>query len=212
MHWISRLYSARRAWPALAALAVAALALPAYAHRIEKHYPVDGKPVVVLRNANGHVEIKSWSKPEVMVVGDHGSSNVEIDAEQAGQRVEIVTRVLNPSAKPTDLQADFQITVPEETQLQIKTESGNILVDSVHGDMTLETIAADVNLQHVSGFLKVNTAEGTIICTECDGHFEATSVSGNIQLLRPVMSYVQVHTTAGNIFFDGDFVSHGLYY
>jgi DUF4097 and DUF4098 domain-containing protein YvlB len=197
--------------PALAGAAVVfALALPVSAH-VEKHFNVQGRPVVILQDASGHIEIKSWKKQEVLVVGDESSKNVMIDTEQAGSRIEVDTQIVDSSARAADLQANYVITVPEETELQIRTESGSIVVESVHGDLTFETILGDVNLQDVGGMLSIKSTEGTIICTRCDGSISAQTVSGNVKLFQPIMDHVTVHTTAGNIFFDGDFLKHGIY-
>jgi DUF4097 and DUF4098 domain-containing protein YvlB len=197
--------------PVLAGAAVVfAFALPVSAH-VEKHFNVQGRPVVILQDASGHIEIKSWKKQEVLVVGDESSKNVMIDTEQAGSRIEVDTQIVDSSARPADLQANYVITVPEETELQIRTESGSIVVESVHGDLTFETILGDVNLQDVGGMLSIKSTEGTIICTRCDGSISAQTVSGNVKLFQPIMDHVTVHTTAGNIFFDGDFLKHGIY-
>jgi DUF4097 and DUF4098 domain-containing protein YvlB len=207
---LSQLSAARSFRPILGAALLAALAIPAAAH-VEKHFAVDGRPVVILRNANGHIEIRSWNKNEVFVVGDTSSRSVDIDTEQAGARVEIDTQILDASARPADLQTNYVITVPEETELQIRSDSGAIVVESVHGDLSFETIAADVNLQDVGGVLNVKSTEGTIVCTRCDGTISAQTVSGNVSLFQPIMDHVTIHTTAGNIFFDGDFLKHGIY-
>ncbi len=208
---LTRVHTNPSARMIFAAMALAAMALPASAHRVEKHFAVEGKPVVTIHNSNGRIQVKSWNKPEVMVVGDHGSSSVEVETEQAGSRIEINTRVLSNSARGIDLQADYQITVPEETQLTIRTDSGSIVVESVHGDLRFETLAANVSLQDTGGVLFVRTADGSILCARCDGRIDAESVSGNVQLLQPVMDQVTIHTTAGNILFDGDFLRHGIY-
>jgi DUF4097 and DUF4098 domain-containing protein YvlB len=197
---------------AVAAAVLAALALPALAHQVEKHFTVDGRPMVIIRNSSGRIQVKSWTRQEVMVVGEHASNSVDVETEQVGSRVEIETRVLNDSARGADLQMDYQVTVPEETELQIRTDSGSIMVASVHGNLTFDTLAADVNLQDVGGMVMVTTADGSVVCSRCDGtYFRAESVSGNVQLLQPVMDKITVHTTAGNILFDGDFLRHGLY-
>jgi DUF4097 and DUF4098 domain-containing protein YvlB len=198
---------------ACAAAMLGAMALTASAYRIEKHFSVDGRPVVTIHNASGRIQVNSWNKPEVMVVADHGGNSVDLDTEQAGSRIEIATRVLNDSARGADLQMDYRITVPDETQLEIRTDTGSIVVESVHGNLTFDTLAGDVNLTNVGGVVVVTTGDGSIVCSRCDGEsFKAESVSGNVQVLQPVMDRVSVHTTAGNILFDGDFLSHGLYY
>ena len=195
-----------------AAAVLATFAITASAHRVEKHFTVVGRPVVTIHNSNGRIQVKSWNKPEVMFVADHATSNTEVESEQVDSRIEIGTRVLNAAARSADLQADYTVTVPEETELQIRTDSGTITVASVHGNLTFDTLAADVNLQDVGGVVMVTTADGSIVCSRCDGaSFKAETVGGNVQILQPVMDKITVHTTAGNILFDGDFRSHGLY-
>ena len=197
---------------ALAAAVLATLALSVSAHRVEKHFTVEGRPVVTIHNSNGRIQVKSWNKAEVMFVADHATANVEVESEQVDSRIEIGTRVLNASARSVDLQADYTVTVPEETELEIRTDSGSITVASVHGNLTFDTLAADVNLQDVGGVVMVTTADGSIVCSRCDGSsFKAETVGGNVQLLQPVMDKITVHTTAGNILFDGDFLRHGVY-
>ncbi len=196
----------------LAAAILAGTAWTASASRFEKHFTVTGRPVVTVKNSNGRVEVKSWNKQEVMVSANQIGKNAAVDTEQAGSRVEISTRLLNDSARSADMQVDYQILVPEETELTVRTDSGSIVVESVHGDLTFDTIAADVNLKGVGGVVVVTTADGSIVCSMCDGrYFKAETVRGSVQLMQPIMDKITVHTTAGNILFDGDFLRHGMY-
>ncbi len=196
---------------ALGAALLFLMAAPASAHRVEKHFNVEGRPVVTVNsNARGRVEVKSWKKLEVAVVANH-SSDVEVDTEQAGNRIEVVTHLLKQNAKPSDLQADYQITVPEETELQVRTDSGSVVVERVFGDMTFETVAADVQLQEIAGYLGIKTIGGSVMCVRCAGHMEVNSISGNVQLMQPQMDNVRVQTTSGNVLFDGEFLRRGIY-
>ena len=194
----------------LAALLLA-LAAPASAHRIEKHYTVQGRPVVTVRNSQGRIEVRSWKKPEVVVVGNHTSDKVEVDTEQAGNRIEVTTHVITGNPKPADLQADYTITVPEETELQVRTDSGSVIVERVYGDMTFDTVTANLQLQDVYGYLVIKTLGGSVVCTRCAGRIEVNSISGNVTLLQPQMDNVRVQTSSGNILFDGDFLRRGIY-
>lgn len=195
----------------LAVALVLTLAAPVSARHIEKHYTVDGRPVVTVRNANGRIEVKSWKKFEVVVVGNHLSDKVEVDTEQAGNRIEVNTHVLNENVKPADVQADYTLTVPEETELQVRTDSGSVIVERVYGDLTFDTVAADVQLQEVGNYLVIRTVSGSVTCTRCLGRIDVRSIGGNIQLLQPQMDNVQVQTTSGNIYFDGEFQRRGIY-
>jgi DUF4097 and DUF4098 domain-containing protein YvlB len=196
----------------LAAAILAGTAWTASATKVEKHFTVTGRPVVTVKNSNGRVEVRSWNRQEVSVTANQIGKNAEVDTEQAGSRIEISTRMLNESARSADMQVDYQILVPEETELTVRTDSGTIVVESIHGDLTFDTIAGDVNLKSVGGVVVVTTADGSIVCSLCDGrYFKAESVRGNVQLMQPIMDKITVHTTAGNILFDGDFFRHGMY-
>jgi hypothetical protein len=180
--------------------------------RLERHFAVKGKPVVVIHNiGNGRIEVKAWKNSEVVVTGTKASEKISIDSEQAGDRIDVISRVVDGSAKPSEMEADFQLTVPEETELQLKTQTGLIYVEQVMGDMTLDSVAGDVHLKEVSGYIIVTTTGGSLVCTQCAGKLEFTSISGSAQVLQPALNNVQLRTMTGNILFDGDFVRTGLY-
>jgi Putative adhesin len=179
---------------------------------IEKHFSVTGRPVVVIHNvANGRIEVKSWKNPEVAIVGTQSSNKIGFDIEQVGDRVDVIANVLNPAAQPLELEANLQLTVPEETELQLKSETGLIYVEQVVGDMKLESYAGDVHLKEVSGYIIVKTTGGSLVCTQCAGKLDFSSIGGNAQILQPQLNNVNLMTTTGNILFDGDFVRTGLY-
>jgi hypothetical protein len=179
---------------------------------VERHFTVQGRPVVVIQNiADGRIEVKSWKNSEVVVSGARTSDKIGIDMEQVGDRIDVTTNILDSTAQPPETQANLQLTVPEETELQLKTQTGLIYVEQVTGDMTLESVAGDIHLKEVSGYIIVTTTGGSLVCTQCAGKLKFDSVSGSAQILQPGLTNVNLHTTTGNILFDGDFVRTGLY-
>src|SRR5580700_9296957 len=179
---------------------------------VEKQFKITGRPVVVIHNvANGRIEVKSWKNSEVDVVGTQSSNKVGFDIEQVGDRIDVTATILDPAAQPLELEADLQLTVPEETELQLKTETGLIYVEQVMGDMKLESYAGDVHLKEVSGYIIVKTTSGSLVCAQCAGKLDFSSIGGNAQILQPQLNNVNLMTTTGNILFDGDFVRTGLY-
>src|SRR5580704_13594509 len=126
------------AWIACGFLIVTAA--PAWADHVEKHFKVDARPVITLHNPNGAVIVKAWTKPEVMVIATPASSSVGVDAEQTGNRVDIMTHPTSDSVSAEELRADFEIRVPEDAELQIHDDSGAVTVNSVLGDMNVETV------------------------------------------------------------------------
>jgi DUF4097 and DUF4098 domain-containing protein YvlB len=178
----------------------------------ERHFTVTGRPVVVIQNvATGRIEVKSWKNSEVDVVANQNSSKIGFDIEQAGDRIDVTANILDPNAQPLELETSLLLSVPEDTELQLKTQTGLIYVEQVRGDMTLESVAGDVHLKEVSGYIIVRTTQGSLVCTQCAGKLEFESISGGAQILQPALSKVNLHTSFGNILFDGDFVRTGLY-
>jgi DUF4097 and DUF4098 domain-containing protein YvlB len=180
--------------------------------RVEKHFTVKGRPVVVIRNiGNGRIEVKSWKNSEIVVTGTKASEKIAVETEQAGDRIDVSSSVVDSTASAKEMEANFQLTVPEETELQLRTQTGLIYVEQVTGDMTLDSVAGDVHLKEVSGYIIVTTTGGSLVCTQCAGKLEFSSISGSAQVLQPTLNNVKLRTMTGNILFDGDFVHTGLY-
>jgi DUF4097 and DUF4098 domain-containing protein YvlB len=187
------------------------LAGPAYADHVEKHFTVQRKPVITVHNASGRIQVKAWNKSEVLVVCTNVTGKTSVETEQVMNRIEVATTVMDDKASPDELKADYEITVPVESELNVRTDSGNVTVDSVHGDMTFDAVGANLQLSDVEGYLVIKTIDGSLLCTRCAGKLEANSISGNMQLLQPSLDSVRVQTSSGNILFDGNFLSRGVY-
>ncbi|HEV2388824.1 MAG TPA: DUF4097 family beta strand repeat-containing protein [Candidatus Acidoferrales bacterium] len=198
-------------WGAAVSLAIALAGVPAFARHIQKKFRVGSHPVVTLRNSSGKVTIHSWPKPEVQLAADPRSDKVEVDAGQQGNMVEVTTHLLTDNITPSELEADIQLTVPEETELSIHNDSGEVDIQKLLGDVSVETVAADANLEGVTGYITVHTVGGTFTCNQCSGRIEANSISGAINLLDSESSNVQVRTSTGNIMLDSDLLPNGLY-
>jgi DUF4097 and DUF4098 domain-containing protein YvlB len=180
--------------------------------RFEKHFAVKGRPVIVLQNvANGRIEVKSSKNAEVIVSATQASNKIGIETEQADERVDITATVLDNSAPANELEANFQLTVPEEAELQLRTQTGLVYVEQVMGDMTLQSVAGDIHLKEVSGYIVVRTTGGSLVCMQCAGKLDFNSISGNAQVLQPGLTNVTLFTMSGNILFDGEFIRTGIY-
>jgi DUF4097 and DUF4098 domain-containing protein YvlB len=199
---------------ALASLTVVLLAGPAFAQtrRIERRYTVTGKPVIILQTPSGRIHVKAWNRNEVVVLGQYAGGRVLVESEQVDNRVEVFSRPVGPaSPSPSEARADFEISVPAEAELQVRTDSGNVTVESVHGDMSFDTVAADLVLQDVQGYLVIKSIGGSLLCTRCGGRLDATSISGSLRIMQPLLHHVRLQTSSGNILFDGAFVNRGIY-
>ncbi len=184
---------------------------PAHADRMEKHFAVQSKPKITVRNSSGQIVVKAWAKNEVLVTWTNASGKAVVETEEAGNRVEVATRMSEDGAPAEDYKTNFEITVPVESELNVRTDSGNVTVDSVHGDMTFDTVGANLQLSDVDGYVVVKTIDGSLVCTRCSGKLDANSISGNVQMVQPTLDSLRVQTSSGNIYFDGSFLSRGIY-
>ncbi len=138
--------------------------------KFEKRFTVKGRPVVSIQNvANGRIEVKSAKTQEVIVSGSQLSNKIGVETEQADDRIDVTASVLDANAPSAELEENFSLVVPEETELQIKTQTGLIYVEQVMGDMKLESIAGDITLKEVSGYIIVRSTGGSLKCTLCAG-------------------------------------------
>lgn len=207
-------FPAKWNWSAIALLAPSLLlfgALPASAHHMEKHFRVQSQPVITIHNPSGQITVKAWTKQEVMIVADHASPQVEVDAEQTGNRIDLLTHQLSDNIAPEDLRADYVLSVPEDAELQIHNDAGEVNVTNVLGDMNVETVAAGVDLEDAAGYLTVKTVGGSFQCLRCAGRVEASSISGSFRFLDLRSYHVRAQTSTGNILFTGEFLPNGLY-
>jgi len=195
--------------PATAAAADSGAA--AAGHRLDKRFSVDGRAMVTVRNAQGTIVVKSWERSEVEILATHSSDGVEVDAVQNGNRIEVVTHVTKQGISPAELQANYEILVPEETELEIKNDSGFVSVTRVYADISVDTVLSKVELSDVSGVLTVHTVDGGFTCTRCVGRIEFSSTSGGARFLQATSRSLHAQTFSGELFYDGQFAPNGNY-
>jgi len=179
--------------------------------RITQHFRVEPHPVVAIHNPSGTVTVRAWTKSEVMVIANRATTDVEVDAEQTANRIDVITRQVSDTAAPGDLRTDLEINVPQDTELEIHDDAGGVNVSNVLGDMNVETIAAGVDLEDASGYLNVKTVDGSFQCVRCTGRIEVSSISGNFRFIDIHSPYVRAQTSTGNILFNGEFLPNATY-
>lgn len=183
----------------------------AFAHHLQKQFAVEPHPLITLHNPSGTVIISSWSKPTVTIVADHNSEKVEVDAEQVGNRIDVVTHVLAENVSPNDLRANYVITVPEDSELQVHSDTGSIAISRILGDTSVETVGAGIDAEDIGGYLVVQTVGGGFQCMRCSGRIEVHSISGDLRLVDDHSSSIFAQTSTGSILLDGDFLPNGVY-
>jgi DUF4097 and DUF4098 domain-containing protein YvlB len=192
---------------------IAALATLASAQaRKEFRYTVGPHPSISINNPYGPIVVKPGSGNQVLVTATLHSPKVEVDQSQGGNRVDILSHLL-AGANSESGRVEYEIQVPADSSLTLRSTTGPLQAERLHGDVSVEGAAATVQLRDISdAHVHVKTLNGPVTLTNIrDGHVEITSVSGNVVLTFVDGPLVQVNSASGKISYDGDFGSGGEY-
>jgi Putative adhesin len=151
-----------------------------------KSFPLTARPTVVLEVDDGRIQVSAGAGKQVSAnVSTTGwriaPGEVQVDARQDGDRVEITVRV--PRGHRFAVGARWvhvQLTVPNESDLNLHTRDGSITADGVKGTQRLRTGDGSIEATRLDGSVNLDTRDGKI---RVDGRFdllEARTGDGSI--------------------------------
>lgn len=180
--------------------------------RKEYRFNVGPQVNVSVDTQYGAISVKPGAANQVVITATAKSERAEVYTGQNGNRVEVGSR-LRPGADAQSGRVDFEISVPPDATVHLRSASGPITADGLQGEVTLEGAAAQVEARNLSrGHLVVQTMNGPITLNNVHaGHVEITSISGDIHLNGVTGQVVKIDTTSGKIAYSGDFGSGGDY-
>jgi DUF4097 and DUF4098 domain-containing protein YvlB len=179
--------------------------------RFEKVFPITKNPCVMITNYTGIVTVRGWQRQEVKVIAANFTRNVEIDTELIGGKVKIATHVLDKLATAEKARVDYQIFVPEDSNLDIQTNMGTLEVENIRGKIEIDAVEATVKVQGVSGYLQARSLGSKLTISNASGIVQTNTVSGDILFDHLQSNSVNANSTLGNISYDGEFISRGKY-
>jgi DUF4097 and DUF4098 domain-containing protein YvlB len=160
----------------------------------------------------GAISVKPGTATQVVVTATLKSGNVEVDKQQNGNRIEIASHLLQGADQQMG-QVDYELLIPPDATVNLRSSTGPLSAEHLQGDLTLEGADAVVNIRSVqNGHVHVRTMGGPITLTDIrNGHIEIASISGDVHLKSVTGPLVQANSGSGKIFYDGDFGSGGDY-
>jgi DUF4097 and DUF4098 domain-containing protein YvlB len=203
----------QRAARIVAVAIVAAVALGAGQARKEYRYTVRARSSVTITNQYGPISVKPAPGNQVLITATTHSDKVEVDQNQSGNRVDILSHLL-PGANADNGRVEYEVQVPPDTSVTLHSTTGPLSAEKLRGDVILEGATAKVDVRDVSdAHVHVRTLNGPVTLTNIhDGHVEITSVSGDVTLNSVNGPLVQVNSSSGKIHYDGDFGAGGEYF
>jgi DUF4097 and DUF4098 domain-containing protein YvlB len=197
----------------LVSMVILATALCASAEtRKEFRFTVGPRSVISITNQYGPISVKPGVGTQVVVTAVLQSDQIEVDHTQSGSRVDIVTHLLSPSDAEAG-RVDYEVSVPADASVTMRSSTGMLHAEGLHGDVTLEGSQASMEVRDISNaHVHVRTLNGSVALTNIrNGHVEVTSVGGDVTLNSVTGPLVQVNSTSGKIHYEGDFGSSGEY-
>jgi DUF4097 and DUF4098 domain-containing protein YvlB len=176
------------------------------------HFALGPNAIVSIINQFGTVTVKPSSSNQVDVTATMHSNKVEVDPTRSGKRLEFRTHFLQ-TATPDDGRVDYEVKVPANTSVTVRSSTGPISAEGLHADVVVEGDAAQVRVKQVrDAHVHVKTLNGSITLEDINnGHIEITSVSGPVTLSNVDGPAVSVNTTSSKIAYTGDFGQGGDY-
>jgi DUF4097 and DUF4098 domain-containing protein YvlB len=180
--------------------------------RKEFRFTVGPRAVISITNQYGPISVKGGAGSQVIVTAVLHSDQVEIDQAQSGSRVDILSHLLSDTNVETD-RVDYEVVVPADASVTLRSSTGLLRAEGLHGDVSLEGSQANVEVRDISdAHVHVRTLNGSVVLTNIrNGHVEVTSVGGDVTLNAVNGPLVQVNSTSGKIHYEGDFGSSGEY-
>ena len=180
--------------------------------RKEFRFTVEPRSNISVTNRYGSISVKPAAGNQVVVTATLQSGKVEVDHNQSGNRIELVSHLL-PGATAENSRVDYELTVPADASVSLQSTTGPLHAEGLSGDVVAEGAAANVDVRDVSNaHVHIKTLNGPITLTNInDGHVEITSVSGEVSLNDVNGPFVDVNSSSGAIHYDGDFGFGGEY-
>ena len=173
-----------------------------------------GTPTIIINEADGNIHVSRGNSLSIEDVKHSGffddPNNINVKFDTSGNVITV--SVDEGVGFLSERSVDFNITVPDSANLQLKTTSGDISVENTRGVMTLITTSGNVSTTNdvFDGNATLNTTSGDIQSTNDTFNSDASlsTTSGDISMDQDTLnSSAKVNATSGNIDFNGTLAS-----
>lgn len=160
-------------------------------YHFETHSPVN--LIVEISKGNVHVECTETSDSVVTVEGKNAD---DVVVEQRGDTITVLEpgrgRIFGDNALRVD------VTVPDTSNVAVKTGSADIQVEGRAGQVQLRSGSGDCTVEVVDGDLQVETGSGEIRVDDVHGNLKVKSGSGDVEI-GDAAGAVSVSTGSGDV-------------
>jgi DUF4097 and DUF4098 domain-containing protein YvlB len=186
---------------------------------IDSTFSFDNRGLVSLSLGSGDIVVSAWSRDQIRVHATSENGGLRLDA--SGSRVSLQVSGGGDSR--------FEVTVPIGVRVVARAQSGDVTVKGTQGDvdarsqsgdiriedagnrLDVGTLSGDIEARGLRGDVQIKSVSGAIGVSDFKGDFEGETVSGSITLRNAVSRYVRMHTTSGDLAYEGNIDPSGRY-
>jgi len=190
-----------------------------------KQQPFQPGGLLKLSNANGAVKVTTWDKPEVWIraekrmrvrekrsgflwlksrlpfktIRETEEHFQKLQVEISGDDKSIIVETKFPKHEQgVNLGVDYQIRVPRQAQLDLKTSNGQVSVAGVSGTVKMRSSNGQLIAEDLQGTLSANTSNGKVRVSRLQGDAEVSTSNGKV-ICEDISGNLQVHTSNGEV-------------
>jgi len=168
----------------------------------EFSYSVGPEVVISITNNCGPITVKPSAKRQVIVTIISHSDKATFVNEQHARRIEL--RADSTAAGMG--QVEYNVLVPADAFVTMRSTSGPLRVDGLRGDMVLETNSATVEVTNISdAHVHIRTLSGPITLSDIhNSRLDVHSVNGDINIHDVTGPSVAAVSEQGHVSYDGN--------
>ncbi|GGG32462.1 DUF4097 family beta strand repeat-containing protein [Hymenobacter glacieicola] len=174
--------------------------------------PPAGTPLVVDARLNGAITVRGWAGTTVRVrarVEGRAASEATAKALAASVRISSQNNTLR-AARPYEAlegwEVSYEVLVPRQTDLTLRSGNGHLTVENVRGALRCESTAGNLNLSGVGGDVRGKTTAGSVNLTLTGTAWEGpgldvNTVNGSITWQLPAVyaATIMARTVQGRV-------------
>jgi DUF4097 and DUF4098 domain-containing protein YvlB len=214
---------------------------PEFTDRATRAFKVAGPTTLSLANISGKVAVSAAAGSEIRLEivkraraateaeGRQRLDATRVDVEERAGRIDVRAEHVRGHRSAS---VDYTVVAPPDTTLEIRSISGDVVVDGIKGDVRAETVSGDVSaaglareasLKTVSGDIKVGSSalDGELGVASVSGdvvvqgfkarRVDAGTVSGDVKLWSVTCEQATVHSVSGDVGLSATLAKGGRY-
>lgn len=187
-----------------AGAAIALLSSTVFAEDVRHSYEVKAGGTLNLGTDSGKLIIATHDSDTVEIdieIDGNRADEFEVSHSSDGENVDIIGEYENNGHNWGNLKVSFNITVPKEYDLEIRTSGGSIKIDDIIGEVDARTSGGSIRVKDIVGDVNLYTSGGSIKTGDIEGGLNAHTSGGSITatFAKQLTEDAELDTSGGSV-------------